>query len=437
MKKATLPLSAMCLLTVLLSVPAQAQEPVVPSKIEVGIQFSSLTINLPSTAFGAATVNRDYSEAGFGGRFTFNLNRNIALEAEGNFFPHENFSEPASSGRLLQGQFGIKAGKRFGSFGIFAKGRPGFASFSKALTQVGTITIDVNGVPTPFPVFGSRRKTHFSMDLGGVLEFYPSQKILTRIDIGDTIIHYGAGSFFPFGLSVTSDSRTSHNLQISAGIGLRFGSVQPEQPRSQVRQKNERRFEVGAQFSSFGLTQHEHFFGFPPFVPPSDFRDTINLAGFGGRITYNITPNFALEVQGDFYPKDNFFVNNARAGGRLLQGQGGVKAGKRFESFGIFAKARPGVVSFSKSLAINDLDPTFGFPIFSQERKNYFSMDIGGVLEFYPSRRIVARFDGGDTMIHYRSSEMPVIIFPAAQTFLTPAETTHNFQFSAGVGYQF
>jgi hypothetical protein len=130
------------------------------------------------------------------------------------------------------------------------------------------------------------------------------------------------------------------------------------------------------------------------------------------------------------------FVNNGRTGGRLLQGQAGVKTGKRFEKFGIFAKARPGIASFSGAVSFEGIDPASSLPIFRQGRKNYFSFDLGGVLEFYPSPRIVTRFDGGDTMIHYRSSEIPVFFFPL-QTFRAPAETTHNFQFSAGVGFRF
>jgi hypothetical protein len=159
-------------------------------------------------------------------------------------------------------------------------------------------------------------------------------------------------------------------------------------------------------------------------------------AGFGGRFTFNLTPNFALEAQGDFYPQDDYLINNGRAGGNILQAQAGIKAGKRFEKFGIFAKARPGVVSFSKAIEIGGLDPVFGFPIFGFARQNYFSMDVGGVLEFYPTKRIVTRFDGGDTMIFYRSSDIPIFFFPV-QNFRVPAETIHNFQFSAGVGFRF
>ena len=138
-QKLVLRASIIVALTVLPSVAAQAQEPEAPSKIEVGIQFSSITYAPPSYSFGLGAVSGNgNTEAGFGGRFTFNLNKNFALEAEGNFFPRENFDDAFRGGRLLQGQFGLKAGKRFGKFGLFAKARPGLASFSKALTQVGT-----------------------------------------------------------------------------------------------------------------------------------------------------------------------------------------------------------------------------------------------------------------------------------------------------------
>ena len=433
MKKATLLATAVFAMTVILASGARAQDPDPPSKIEVGIQFSSLTFRPPQPPDSVIFVGIT-TEAGFGGRFTFNLNKHVSLEAEGNFFPHESFNDPAGGGRVLQGQFGVKAGKRFGKFGIFAKARPGLVSFSKALAQVGTTTIfDPNGQAFTFPIFGERRRTHFSLDLGGVLEFYPSRRVLTRIDVGDTIIHYGSDSFFPFSLSPEPTSRNTHNLQISAGIGFRFGSLPPEDAAQLAHHERLKRFEAGAQFSSLGLRQLERFsFGFP--LTTSEFRDTITQAGFGGRLAYNLSPHFAWEVQGDFYPKALTFVNNGRAGGRIIQVQTGIKAGKRFEKFGVFAKARPGIVSFSGALEF-DLSP--GFPIFRPRRQNYFSFDLGGVLEFYPSRRIVTRFDGGDTMIHYRSIDNPIVFFPAVEALHSPAVTTHNFQFSAGVGFRF
>ncbi len=440
MKKASFLAVTFFVLTVLFSGAARAQEPDPdpPSRFEVGVQFSSITFPGHNPVAIQPTYARLSTEAGFGGRITFNLNKNIALEAEENYFPHENFLDPAHGGNLWQAHFGVKVGKRFGKFGIFGKARPGLASFSKTQTVVDHITIpDSNGQPITYPIFGQRRQTHFAMDLGGVLEFYPSRRVLTRIDVGDTLIHYGdTVSPLGLGLGFQQDSRTTHNLQITAGIGFRFGSLPPEEPAPQANNDQPRRFELGAQFSSLGVQQVErNVFGGLSTVP--GYRDVLTQAGFGGRFTFNLTPNFALEAQGDFYPNDNvYFINNGRAGGRILQAQAGVKAGKRFEKFGIFAKGRPGVVSFSRALGIDGIDPTFGFPLFQFARKNYFSLDVGGVLEFYPTRRIVARFDGGDTMIFYRSFEIPVFFFPV-QNFTAPAETIHNFQFSAGVGFRF
>jgi hypothetical protein len=51
-------------------------------------------------------------------------------------------------------------------------------------------------------------------------------------------------------------------------------------------------------------------------------------------------------------------------------------------------------------------------------------------------RRVFARFDGGDTMIFYRSFDQPFNFFPV-QNFRVPADVLHNFQFSAGVGFRF
>lgn len=437
MKKVTFLASIIFAFTVLFGGAVQAQE-AVPSRVEVGVQFSSVTTPGQPVEDAAAVFSRTTTEAGFGGRITFNLNKNISLEAEQNYFPHENFLENSRGGTLWQGHFGVKIGKRFGKFGVFAKARPGFASFSRAVTQVDTESFvdPISGQTFTFPVLGLKRVTHFAMDLGGVIEFYPSRKVLTRIDVGDTIIPSGNETFVPAGNSFQRLTRTTHSLQVSAGIGFRFGSLPPEEPPSQAHDEKLQRYEVGAQFSSLSLQQIEHnAFGTLFQIP--DYHDTINQAGFGGRFTVNLTPSFALEAQGDFYPRDDLsFFNNGRGGGRVLQLQAGLKAGKRFEKFGVFAKGRPGVVSFSRTIEINSVDPTFGFPIFSFARNTYFSLDAGGVLEFYPMRRVFARFDGGDTMIFYRGFDEPFVFFPV-QIFRVPSEVIHNFQFSAGVGFRF
>src|SRR6266536_1915719 len=160
---------AICLLLSPLATRAQSTD--IP-KYEVAAEFSSLTLN------------PGHTEPGLGGRFTYNLNKNVALEAAGYFFPHS--CEFCSTGRITEGLFGVKAGKRFEKWGIFGKARPGLVSFSKGAFNLVPIG---GGGPFPFRV-ETNRLTNFALDVGGVLEFYPSRRIVTRFDFGDTMVRF-------------------------------------------------------------------------------------------------------------------------------------------------------------------------------------------------------------------------------------------------------
>ncbi|HEX8845175.1 MAG TPA: outer membrane beta-barrel protein [Pyrinomonadaceae bacterium] len=190
-----------------------------------------------------------------------------------------------------------------------------------------------------------------------------------------------------------------------------------------------KRYEVGAQFSSLSIDK-----GFETRTEP----------GFGGRFTFNLTDNIALEAQGDLFPRSER-SNAFRNGGRAVEGLFGVKIGKRFEKFGLFAKARPGFISFSQGAV--DFIPTGGTNPFTAfdvrvRRLTHFAADIGGVLEFYPTRRIFTRIDAGDTIIRYGKTTINSFSLTPGGTFTPfpitfPSDTTHNFQFSAGVGFRF
>lgn len=187
------------------------------------------------------------------------------------------------------------------------------------------------------------------------------------------------------------------------------------------------KFEVAAEFTSFE-------------------RDAFNgkrtEPGVGGRFTYNINRIFALEAAAYFFPKQCFECDD---GGRVFQTVGGVKIGKRFENWGVFMKARPGLMSFSE--AERNLLPVgapLTFPLeLRLTRVNSFAMDLGGVVEFYPSKRIVTRFDVGDTIVHFTRRTTNDLRINPDTGFLEigpvtrPARTTHNFQFMASVGFRF
>jgi Outer membrane protein beta-barrel domain len=160
-------------------------------RFEVGIHFSVLRYE----DYG------DYvTEPGVGGRFTYNLNDNFAVEAELDFYPRAHESDPTVSGRKTLALFGVKAGWRKGRFGFFGKARPGFIHLSRGL-EFACLDGDC-----------SLPNTNFAFDLGGVTEFSLSPRTLLRFDLGDTIIRAG----------VIGGYNMTHNLQFNAGVGFRF-----------------------------------------------------------------------------------------------------------------------------------------------------------------------------------------------------------------------
>ena len=438
--------SAVLIFTLLIfSAVARAQEHDAP-KVEVGVQFSSLSITPPNSA---STENA----AGIGARVTYNFNDHFAVEAEGDFFPvglQQNF---ATGGHVEQAQFGVKWGKRWQKFGVFAKARPGFVSFDDTIkiTRM-TVAVVPGATPRPINFFSSERKSHLSADIGGVLEFYPSRRMLVRFDAGDTIIRYREHDELNESLGfltreeqpvVKAPADTQHNFQFSAGVGFRFrggaGDKDDDTPKASGSSGRSRRFEVGAQFSSLALRLHTRDFGFP-FFGPFD-AGTQTEAGFGGRVGFNFNDHLALEAEGDFYPRER--SPDSTTGGFPAQMQFGAKVGRRFRRFGVFAKARPGFVTFSSVNTLVGTDTItllgnqqFITPVFGERRRTYFSTDVGGVLEFYPSRRVLTRFDFGDTIIRFgrRNAQTFLITDPG---FQIPAETRHNFQFIAGLGFRF
>jgi hypothetical protein len=209
------------------------------------------------------------------------------------------------------------------------------------------------------------------------------------------------------------------------------------------------KFEISPQFSFLSLNKptpiigHTDVGGILGHQDPQDIIGHADNAGIGVRFTYNATRNVALEAVG------NFIVGHADQQGIVghsdnngFQIQVGPKIGKRFENFGIFGKARPGIIHFSKVsrlIGTETFRSNAGLPatvvgVFSTESRTYFSTDVGGVVEYYPSRPIVIRFDLGDTIIQYGTRSGLSLSGTIIQL---PAETKHNLQFSAGVGFRF
>ena len=69
--------------------------------------------------------------------------------------------------------------------------------------------------------------------------------------------------------------------------------------------------------------------------------------GVGGRFTFNLTESIAFEGEGNYFTREQFSFPE---GGQMFQGPFGGKIGKRFDGWGVFGKARPGFVGFSRVL---------------------------------------------------------------------------------------
>lgn len=190
------------------------------------------------------------------------------------------------------------------------------------------------------------------------------------------------------------------------------------------------RYEVGVDFTTFSQANDTH-------------------AGVGGRFTYNLNRHFALETAGYFSPGCTFCAEGLT--GNITEVLAGVKAGQRFKRFGIFGKVRPGFINLSK--AAYDLVPT-GSSTFSistgevpfrfvTHNRTDFATDVGGVLEIYPKKKLLLRFDGGLIIERVGSQTFHGASFDSATGLFTPLTTTFpahtqgRFQFIGGVGFRF
>ena len=400
------------LISLLLTIVTFASVAVAQSKkdkIEIGVQSTSLSLFHPDFPF-------DDTQLGVGGRVTYNFNRSIAAEAEINFFPQKQIILTAD-GNAIQAQFGVKVGKRFEKFGLFGKIRPGFLSVDRVGSFVPGTSFDVK----------IERQAFFTIDTGGVLELYPSRRTVVRFEAGDTVLRhpalFGQISFLNPTVELLRPAKFKHNFQFTAGVAFRLGDFPDKEPDVTTRgaQDRAKRFEVGVQFTLLRVQDLET----PGSVTaPRDH----NEPGFGGRFTFNLTDNVAFEAEGNYFTREQFSFPN---GGHMFQGQFGAKVGKRFDRWGLFGKARPGFVGFTRVLET----PGVQIPFPSTFVRGYYpSLDVGGVVEFYISPRWMARFDVGDTVIRYR--EIRIDLFPTP-FILQPAETRHNLQFSSGIGFRF
>ena len=116
----------------------------------------------------------------------------------------------AGAGSVTQLFGGVKLGARAERFGLFAKLRPGLVRFGSDFLAPGVVCIAV--FPPPESCLAER--TSMAFDLGTVVEFYPTRRMLLRLDLSSTHIWYR-----PRG---DGDRQRRGAFQVSVGAGVRF-----------------------------------------------------------------------------------------------------------------------------------------------------------------------------------------------------------------------
>ena len=71
-----------------------------------------------------------------------------------------------------------------------------------------------------------------------------------------------------------------------------------------------------------------------------------------------------------------------------------------------------------------------------------FAIDLGGVFEFYPTKRTIIRFDAGDTIVRLPARNVAAFQTNTASALnlvviSAPAETRNHFQAGVGFGFRF
>ena len=150
--------------------------------------------------------NSDVADGGVGGRFTYNFNRYFAFDTEANASLSVGDESIGVNGALVFA--GVKVGRRFDKVGVFAKARPGFTTAFTRRTG-----------PT---FFDSERVTKPALDLGMVLEYYPSKHSVVRFDASDVIIGFGDDLIEQVRCPCPRRIGTKNNLYLSIGYGFRF-----------------------------------------------------------------------------------------------------------------------------------------------------------------------------------------------------------------------
>jgi hypothetical protein len=340
-------------------------------------------------------------------RYTYNLNRSLALETSISDSVNMAPSSMKMGGHQLLMLAGIKAGVRRKNFGLFGRLDAGANSFSRGDEVFYTST------PTFY------RETHFALQPGLSLEGYVGRRTILRLDADEDLnaIFRTQKVLSPSSTEFWSGAVPNH-LGLGLSLEHRFGRLE-DAPDFTSRSEP---FSVGAYFP-LQIRQHQESFDAPA------------LGGGGAWIGVPVSRFFSFDVAAFDIPHDDRTAG-PQEGGTSFEAHVGPKVGIHFGRLGLFAKARPGITRFSRTASsLTELAGGGGISVFHPQVD--FSLDTGGVMEYVISRHLLLRFEAGNDLTFLREH---------AETFQTPfvttiahapAEVNNSILFLGGLGWRF
>jgi hypothetical protein len=172
----------------------------------LGMQFTGL--NLPLDREGCSACKKYILGPGIA--FGYRVSRFAFFDSEYNYFPGSGkIGETGAAQELLAG---VKVGRTFRSWGLYAQVRPGFIYYDKTL---------VPGSSTDYA-----SATRFALDFGGSVEYHPSRHSSFRFNVGTTLVHTLSGEPDPYQPPVSVLSTDYYALQgnfhVTSGYVFRF-----------------------------------------------------------------------------------------------------------------------------------------------------------------------------------------------------------------------
>jgi len=379
------------------ALPTNAQQNY--SRVELGTQYSTIR-----------ETNSDYQGknfSGFGGRFDWNFNRRFAFESQLDYFPENGVPLAlVQGGKTTQAVFGMRAKviqtRKLSVFGLI---RPGLLHFTgvEVLSSGQSVS------------YITRPATYFVLNLGGGIEYYPSERWVLRFDIeGDPYRVPAFTSAYSGGGSAVLPGKIDDTTRLSFGVAYRPGKLIENEREVNVPGN----WEFGPLFSAMMISRE-------------GLTDNVRTEpGFGGYASYRFYGVFYLDGDLLYFPRHPD-TSGPHDGGTILQGLLGVKGGIRRNHFGFFGKVRPGFHSYSDALTgIATGTP----PTYSYGRANNFVLDLGGIVELYPSNRNTLRVEVGDTHLFFNTRNLSV---DGATEPVPGGKMQHSIQLIVGYGWRF